>query len=354
MTSISYRFLQPGRQPCPEPGRLYLDVGDALEPGIIDHHHQQGETACTALLVLRHPGMVRGQVTGTPDNRCLTIIVHANPDLDAVTSALFASRIARDLPLADSAGAWADYVCRIDRGETRLDPGQPITPYSLFMARMHLVRQTSPPHAELAMLEAGIDFVTAILASLEQGKRLGDNQWLEADPAFLNERRFIREDYRRYREDLARAECCRIRLPRSNGRGCAPAPALFIDRPCSVLFKSWARGDARAAGHEPGFIFTGIQLGPARHILSVDPDSGLWLKGLGSLLEERETVRRRQLGKERKGAPRPGYNSPDPWYDGRSPIHDYTIVDAPRSGTILTPEEIRAAVMEFSRGCEQP
>ena len=78
-----------------------------------------------------------------------------------------------------------------------------------------------------------------------------------------------------------------------------------------------------------------------RIVISVDPEANLSLKGLGEALERTETQKRAALGRPRHGAfPRPGYRSSDPSYDGRNPIHDYTIVYSPRNGTIMTFEEV--------------
>ena len=46
--------------------------------------------------------------------------------------------------------------------------------------------------------------------------------------------------------------------------------------------------------------------------------------------------------------PRSGFANADPWYDGRT--HGYTLVDAPRSGTLLTGDEIEAIVLKFGEG----
>jgi hypothetical protein len=82
-----------------------------------------------------------------------------------------------------------------------------------------------------------------------------------------------------------------------------------------------------------------------RYILSVDPLAGVTLKGLGAELERAETEKRRQLGQQRPITPkRPGYANSDPWYDGRSPLLNYMVVDTPRGGTVLTAQEIRAIV----------
>ena len=94
----------------------------------------------------------------------------------------------------------------------------------------------------------------------------------------------------------------------------------------------------------------------ARHcILSVTADSGASLRGLAEILDGAESEHRRRLygADDRlvdpvtgsRMAPRAGYDNADPWYDGRA--HGFTIVDAPRSGTLLTADEIEAIFLRF-------
>src|SRR5262249_46928601 len=87
-------------------------------------------------------------------------------------------------------------------------------------------------------------------------------------------------------------------------------------------------------------------------------DSGATLEGLAALLDRGEAERRREVfgsddrvtdpatGEPRR--PRPGYDNADPWYDGRA--HGYTIVDAPRAGTLLTADEIEGIFLRFGGG----
>jgi hypothetical protein len=99
-------------------------------------------------------------------------------------------------------------------------------------------------------------------------------------------------------------------------------------------------------------------LSPARCIISVKPDSGITLKTLGARIEEEEAASRRALyGQDDRvvdretgqvKTPRAGYSNPDPWYDGRG--HQYTILDSPRSGTVLSPERIEELILEHAPG----
>ena len=133
------------------------------------------------------------------------------------------------------------------------------------------------------------------------------------------------------------------------------------DDPEGVLFfKDWARSDARRAGNGRGFIgLSAFMTEGARQsrrcILSLAPDAGASLRGLGSLLDQAESDRRRHLyGVDDRATdpatgaakpPRPGYANSDPWYDGRA--HGFTIVDAPRDGTLLTADEVEAIFLRF-------
>lgn len=117
---------------------------------------------------------------------------------------------------------------------------------------------------------------------------------------------------------------------------------MWLDHPQSLFFKIWARRDLKAPGGK-GYQFLAVdwsQPGKNRFVLSVDPDSGTNLKGLGQLLERYESAKRKKLGKERPVAPirYPADNS-DPWYFGQG--HAYTIIDAPWEGTILTAAEVQ-------------
>jgi hypothetical protein len=133
-----------------------------------------------------------------------------------------------------------------------------------------------------------------------------------------------------------------------------------------LFFKDWARTDAEhsSAG---GFVALSVfhAEGPRqvrRCVLSVRPDAGVSLRGLGALLDEAEAARRREVhgaddrvtdpatGEARPA--RPGYGNADPWYDGRA--HEYTIVDSPRAGTLLTAEEIEETFLRFGGSAAPP
>jgi hypothetical protein len=184
------------------------------------------------------------------------------------------------------------------------------------------------------------------------------------------DRREVEADVERYRRKLADPATCarqaRLRLPGDYG-GTLPVEALLVrdvqginDPGRCLFFKDWARSDADRAGNGQGFIALSVFQSEGtrrlrRCILSVTPDSGVSLRGLGERLDRAEGERRREIHGEddrvidpvsgTSRPPRAGYTNADPWYDGRA--HGYTIVDAPRSGTRLTADEIEAIFLQF-------
>ena len=49
----------------------------------------------------------------------------------------------------------------------------------------------------------------------------------------------------------------------------------------------------------------------------------------------------------RKGPSRPGFDNSDPWFDGRTPLFNYSIIREPYHGTVLTFKEIKRAILYY-------
>jgi len=351
-TNVTFDFVSMGFVATPELGRVYVDVGNAFCSGVLDHHHPDAPDACTAMLVLNHPEYVMNQIM----DGGVTIIPHQYPDMDAVTGAYFARMHALGKLIEQVHHDWAAYACRVDQGFTTLTPAQPITPYSLFMMRMHVLREALPDDADAAsriMLDAGFDFLDVIFDHLRHGGSLHEVQIWGNVNTFTAEIAAIKDDLKRYQKDIKQADIFTCHLPTIDGSGSKSVAGLWIEKPAASMFKSWARGDEKHAGDEQGFVFLGIQVSDHRFILSVNPSSNLYLKGLGDLIEQAETDKRKMMGMERQGENRPGYDSPDPWYDGRSPLHNYTIIDSPRSGTVLREPEVAQAFHSWLAATEK-
>lgn len=279
----------------------------------------------------------------------LVLLTHRYPDMDAISGVYFVNMHLIGESVDAAAREWADYVCRVDRGHTRLDPARPLNPYSVLMIRLSRVGEAAETADEISrlMLNNGLDFVDAMLARVRQGFSLHDPAIVDRLPSLSRDVAAVLADHASYLRDVQHAERFVCALPLNDGTGLASVPGIWIRQPEAELFKSWARGDARAAVRPEGYVFTGVQISAERAILSVAPDSGVTLRGIGDVLEAAEQTKRQRLGHPRTGLVREGFDSPDPWYDGRSALHGYTIVDAPREGTLLSPEEIRRAFDEY-------
>src|SRR5262249_53541750 len=115
--SLRFAFVGLGEQAPEAAGpqdRLYLDVGNGLRPGVVDHHHQAAAGGSTAALVLAHPELLDGAVTrhrrpGDP----FTLVLHQDPDLDAVAVAYLAAEHLAAGAFPPGAAALARYVDRV-------------------------------------------------------------------------------------------------------------------------------------------------------------------------------------------------------------------------------------------------
>lgn len=71
----------------------------------------------------------------------------------------------------------------------------------------------------------------------------------------------------------------------------------------------------------------------------MDPESGVHLKGLGDLLNEKE--------REKREASKTLF--PFQWYDGNCPFFNYRIIVSPQDETLLTHDEIVEELFSFSK-----
>jgi hypothetical protein len=376
--ALHFAFVGMGERATPTHGptdRLYLDVGNDLRPGVLDHHQLTAYTGSTTGLVLIHPELIDGAVAPTRHrDDPFTLVLHEHPDLDCVASAYLASAYLTTGSFPGGAEALGRYVDKVDEGALGLTLSNPFALYAAYHRLAHNL-DTDPARANAerwhGCVEGGMRLIDHVLAEVRAGHAL-----LEVDafacPGLLGDadRAAVRDDISRYERKLTdprtHTRQARLRLPGHYG-GKVTVEALLVrdvqnaDDPERVLFfKDWARSDARRAGNGRGFVGLSVFMTEGAHqarrcILSLVPDAGASLRGLGALLDQAESERRRHVyGVDDRATdpatgaakpPRPGYANSDPWYDGRA--HGYTIVDAPRAGTLLTADEIEAIFLRF-------
>lgn len=355
--------------------RLFLDVGNRLAEGVIDHHHLRGADGPTAKLVRDRATLIDAAVNPHyTDGTLFTLVLHQHPDLDAVASTALALSYLATRALPPQADALIRYVEGADAGANCISLDRPFTLHSAFQrvaARSLTGDATRPEERWRRTVRDGVALIAFVLAEADRTGTPLEAVDAFAAPVLTNaDRMAVLADADRYRAKLADpmtgARRCRLRLQGRAG-GEVGVEGLVVrnvqnasDPARCAYFKDWARGDRAGSRDGAGFaalsVFMPEEAGhPRRCILSVTPGCGASLEGLGKLLDAAESERRvKVLGADdRKTDPatgarlvaRPGYDNADPWYDGRG--HDYTIVDAPRSGTLLTADEIEAIFLTF-------
>jgi hypothetical protein len=360
-----------------EQDRFAVGVGNRCVPGIIDHHFDRGmgldwdegggsdlrdgsvdvdvptsggdaptssefegrmSSDCAATLLARYPTLVTNHRLSAP-HATVTVVMHAAPDLDAVTSAYFVKTLLEDGKLLPWHHALADYTRRINEG---LGPPEgPRDPDSLSMIYVALTETTRDTERLVERAFALLDDVGAWANEAVPGSPL-----LVRQGDWETERILLREQWRLYLRDAGRAQTFRLPLPVPGG-SLAPmkdVQGIFIENPECAIFKNLARADGSVLTH---VAWTAER----RHIVAVAPDRGVWLRGLGRALEGAEILTRAHssnLERDWRLGPRrwPDVSNADPWYDGRAPLHGYTIVDSPSVGTLLSTKEVMAIVKD--------
>ncbi len=333
-------FVPMGYIDVPARGVVYVDTGGRRAPGVLDHHFEGTRASCSCHLLLDEPGLLLEHVRGVPSSE-IEFRLHEKPDLDCAATLYAAYEILGEQPRLERLRALADYVGRIDQGRLPGVDTLSDSLYGVFLAHQYVVMDEKKMRAsDRDLLEAGLRVIDAAIHLLDRGVDRDLTDIFGASPGwFVRERELLGADRLEYRADRARGLTYAARV-----RGLAtPAIGLWLDHPRSILFKLWARNDPEAPGGV-GFPFLAVdwsEPGRNRFVLSVDPESGTDLDGLGGALEAAEAERRRALGLARPVEPRrwPADNA-DPWYFGQG--HRYTILDAPSRGSVLSAEEVRA------------
>jgi len=383
--AIRFEFVSHGTQVNPNEipkDTLYLDVGNALGPGVIDGHHLAAHSGSAARLVLQNPELVQDSISADRKPAdAFTIVLHDWPDLDCIASAFLASQLLTTGEYPSGVDALVQYVDAIDSGNLGVTQENPFSLYAAYMLILHdqgleLGKQKSDMWID--SVQTGLKLIDFVIKHVNEQ----DTSILEVD-AFSCPGVFRQRDRQEVEHDLSRytsslkdpTKCSRmleLTLPAQFG-GSKQVPALLIrdvqnagDPDRCIFFKDWARSDKQNAPKTEGFVALSVFLSENEHqlrraIISVKPKSTTTLKGLGQLLENAESARRIELhGVDDRAtdpatgiakAKRAGFDNSDPWYDGRG--QNFTIVDAPRSGTVLSADEIEEIFIEFGKAASQ-
>ena len=374
---VKFEFVRNGTtaEQTPEENTIWIDVGNKMEKGIIDHHgDEKDDSVCATEMVYRHPELVLQNITNPNE---LTIVGHILPDFDCVASAYLVKKLVENGELTPEMEKVVEYAKLTDTG--RINPGRNDVKntYSILNAFAYMPENQNVSFDELNnnIMKNGFRLIDYCLERIKQNPELTfDSPELIGDNSpFLEEIKLLEQASKEYEEVLETADKTQLSLPTLDGKAKNVPSAFVKDIPENELtrdmMKSWLRDD--------GFVFTSIpvydshnfrtddgqvldDVKTSRVILSVAPGKGVNLEGLGKNIEDKESEKCAELGirrysKGRDGSisyeNRPGYESPDPWYDGRG--HNYEIIDGPMSGSVLSVGEINEIAMEYSKHIEK-
>ncbi|MDD8026899.1 MAG: hypothetical protein PHI34_10310 [Acidobacteriota bacterium] len=339
--SVAYQFADYGTVFEPEPGRIVLDVGMRLAPGVLDHHHPEAEPECAAALVVKHPDLVLDWIRpgGREPEGTLTFVTHRFPDFDALAAIFLAQRLIEQGEIDPAMRTLAAYAQIVDTSSLPPALDLTATPYAVLRA-LFAGAGDDVEAINRARLAEGLRFMKHLHARAAAGEDLMENPNLfRGIDRFERAVRKVGEDHQNYLADAARSPKFRITLPRLDGSGRQRVDGLNVAGPRCFLLKEWARRDAVYAPDGKGFSFVMSRFGDGRFIIGVDPAVGVNLRGLGGRLNGLERARRAELGRP------PG----PPWYEGDCVFFQYRIVDSPRDGSVLAPETVFQAVRDFGR-----
>lgn len=328
--NISYNFIPPGSTCEVKRNMVFLDVGNDFCPGIIDNHTDKGGNHCASYLAFHNPDFVLSVLDENAEEYIIT--VHERPDFDAILSAYIATKIIKKEVLSNTLKILADFADQIDAGKmpfSQIDENN-------FLLYFYVLDDSD----YYQRLKKGFDLLDHITQQEYSPQQILSGVPFKDTNKFDKYKNKISGDYKNYLADLKISEKLTAHLYNIESKNIESVEGLLFEDPSSNLFKFWARYDKINSKNKHGFKLLFVIFENKRFVISVDPSSPYTLKGLGDKLEEEEVKQRKILGKIREGANRPGYNNPDPWYDGRNPLHHYTIIDTPRNGTVLTKDTI--------------
>jgi hypothetical protein len=344
---ISFSFVNYGEDILPRPDTIALDVGMKLVSGVIDHHHPTAEAECAASLVVKYPelvldhlGLGRG-AAGREKPRTLTLITHRLPDFDAISAVFLVLQLIELGEVDPAMRRIAEYAKIVDSASLPKSLDLASTPHTILRALFSQIRRRDEAQTNAERIDEGLKFMRFLYTRARQGQDLLQNRQLFSGvDRYERAMRRAEEDYFQYLEDVREAQQAELYLPltAAAGHGRKRVDGLFVRRSRSFLLKEWARLDHIHPVQNQGFTFLLWSSGPGRFMLGVDVEHDVTLKGLGGLLDGRESQARARKGVALRY----------PWYDGNCAFFENRIVVSPRDGSVLMFDDVVEEVKKFS------
>jgi len=380
-----FEFVGHGKVLSSRPDTVALDVGNRLEPGVLDQHHDRNLAPSTSRLILEHPDLVYDHLMSpwlrrADDGVALegkvwspVITTHRAPDFDGVVSAL----LVRELVEKGRLPAWGENLSRfaadVDQGRWTFSAEEPDRCKSVALAFYAIENEVLGRYIDDAeRMQIGLSLVEWEAAHLSGKKaRLTPEDWHgEHCGGWASSSEDAGKIVGALVDDLAVFEkekasglfeerSAQVPVAGTGAQKTMTVKAtIAAKRSDSFLLKYWVRGSGCPMLICPSELSPNAHLVPSsarervpRVILSLDPnhrdEEGRRpsLDGLGHSLELEECKVRQAAGTEtRSGTPRyQNVTNDDPWYDGRG--HEFGIVDSPRTGTAIPYPQIVALAM---------
>lgn len=328
---------------------VFCDVGNSLQAGLIDHHQLEGEAQSSTSLFVYDPGYFVSELDAAQNE--ISLVTHSMPDLDGVTCLYLLGEFIKDRRLPAGARVLARFVREVDSGRHRIDPSSPVDLATLFLAAS---RNTGTDHgpandATPGYLRKATRVISFVARNARTLSEIKSPEIYDEAPGALTLKRMIEKDFDVYQADVREcSETTEIKLENFLTGKLEGVHFLISINPKSFMWKYWARSDVRNSPSKRGFAGTcaiwtngGFQK-RTRAIISVDPNTKLWLKGLGLFLDyfEIEELLKRGAGLSKLAdRPRPGFHRNDPWFDGRGQFN-FTVVDTPSRLSVLSEDVI--------------
>jgi hypothetical protein len=340
----TYRFVPYGSRFLVKKDTLVLDVGMETIPGIIDHHHPNAEPECTASLIVKNPSLVLSHINRewiikkSDQPYILHIITHRWPDFDAIASIFLVLKLlatGKVDPVMEKIGS---YTKMVDSASIPKGWDLPSTPYAILRALFLKIRKRNH-EAYLERVRKGLSFMNFLYDKSKEGHEIFQNKSLFSGIySYEQAIHKAEDDYYNYLGDLEKSQTLSLDLPLVSSTGKKTVDGLIVKNPRSYLFKDWARRDATHTPLKKGFSFLMTNFGNTLYILGVDPDMGIYLKGLGDMLNHKEAERRKK--EDRPYTER--------WYEGDCPLFNFRIINSPQDISSLTHQEIVDTILKFS------
>ncbi len=328
-------FVPMGYVAYKEEGIVYIDTGGSLSQTIIDHHHETMKEGSACGSFMKDPEYFLSEIRKI-DSSFIEFRLHSMPDFDCISTFYVIQEFLLGNPRIKLLEKLSAYVSQIDQGFIPEPEFFNDSIFGIFVGQLSTLKNNDDYNALLEGLKV-IDAAMFIAESINEKEVDFSSIFKNYSNIFTDARKMLNDDLAHYKQDCKNGFEYDAYVIKQKNK--IKVKGLCLKDPKSSLFKMWTRNPVDG---KKRYEFLTIHLtsnNKNRYIISIDPESQISLMGLGEFLEKHEKEKREKLNLQRPINPirYPSDNS-DPWYFGQG--HNYTIIDSPFCGSILSIEEI--------------